>query len=91
VKSTSKSTLTNRGCRQSSSTATTSDSSKPKTSNKAADHKNESFLKSAWHRLTGEHDNLEPEKPEEKTSNEKEKEKEKEKDDDEQKKASGSG
>jgi molecular chaperone DnaJ len=82
-------TLTNRGCRPPSSTTTTSDSSKPKPSNKAADHKNEGFLKSAWHRLTGEHDNLEPEKPEEKTSNEKEKGKEK--DDDEQKKASGSG
>jgi molecular chaperone DnaJ len=56
----------------------------PKTSNKAADHKNEGFLKSAWHRLTGEHDNLEPEKPEEKPPTEKDK-------DGEQKKASGSG
>jgi len=25
-----------------------------------ADHKNESFLKSAWHRMTGQHDNLNP-------------------------------
>jgi molecular chaperone DnaJ len=78
-------TLTDRRCRQPNSTTT--DSSKPKTSNKAADHKNEGFLKSAWHRLTGEHDNLEPEKSEQKTSNEKQKEKV----DDEQKKASGSG
>lgn len=57
-----------------------SDSKGP--SRKASDHKNEGFLKSAWHRLTHQHDNLEPDaKPETK------------KDDkgDEPKKASGSG
>jgi len=54
-------------------------SSKP--SNKASDHKNEGFLKSAWHRLTHQHDNLEPDKPEEKPKKENE----------EPKKASGSG
>ena len=41
------------------------------------DHKNEGFLKSAWHSLTGQHDNLEPEK--------------KESDDEEPKKGAGSG
>ena len=30
-----------------------------KTPNKAADHKNEGFLKSTWHKLTQQHDNLE--------------------------------
>jgi len=53
-------------------------SSKP--SNKAADHKNEGFLKSAWHKLTHQHDDLEPEKPD--TQGQKE--------EDEPKKASGS-
>jgi len=51
------------------------------TSNKDADHKNEGFLKSAWHRLTHQHDNLEP-------NNDKKNES---KDDQEPKKASGSG
>lgn len=51
-----------------------------KPSKKASDHKNEGFLKSAWHKLTHQHDDLEPDdKPSEK------------KDDDEPKKASGSG
>ncbi|RMZ92714.1 hypothetical protein DV736_g51, partial [Chaetothyriales sp. CBS 134916] len=53
------------------------------TSNKASDHKNEGFLKSAWHRLTHQHDNLEPDAEEEKKA--------KTKDDEEPKKASGSG
>lgn len=63
-----------------SSTDTTSDPTK-KPSNKASDHKNEGFLKSAWHKLTHQHDNLEPDdKPGSK------------KDDEEPpKKASGSG
>jgi len=48
------------------------------------DHKNESFLKSAWHKLTHQHDGLDPEKG-------KEHEKEQEsKDEEEPKKASGS-
>jgi molecular chaperone DnaJ len=57
---------------------------KSKPSNKAADHKNEGFLKSAWHKLTHQHDNLEAgEKgPQNKSDT---------KDDDEPKKASGSG
>lgn len=58
-----------------------------KTSNKAEDHKNEGFLKSAWHKLTHQHDNLDSEtsdknKPEDKSPS---------KDDEEPKKASGSG
>jgi len=67
-------------CRESTKTSTASDSSN-KPSNKASDHKNEGFLKSAWHKLTHQHDNLEPDdKPAEK------------KDDEEPpKKASGSG
>lgn len=52
-----------------------------KTSNKASDHKNEGFLKSAWHKLTHQHDNLEPDEPAQK----------KDKDEEEPKKASGSG
>ncbi|KIW47941.1 chaperone DnaJ [Exophiala oligosperma] len=62
----------------------TSSDSNSKPSNKAADHKNEGFLKSAWHRLTHQHDNLEPEEKgsQGKTDS---------KDDDEPKKASGSG
>lgn len=53
-------------------------------SNQASDHKNEGFLKSAWHRLTHQHDNLEPEQPpKDETKNNK--------DDEEPKKASGSG
>ena len=52
------------------------------TSNKASDHKNEGFLKSAWHRLTHQHDNLEPDSSEKKSES---------KDSDEPKKASGSG
>ncbi|KIW33094.1 chaperone DnaJ [Cladophialophora immunda] len=60
------------------------DNKASKPSNKAADHKNEGFLKSTWHRLTHQHDNLEPGKPG------KEKEAEPQ-DEDEPKKASGSG
>lgn len=52
------------------------------TSKKAADHKNEGFLKSAWHRLTHQHDNLEPDNGPETKKEEKS---------DEPKKASGSG
>lgn len=52
-----------------------------KPSNKASDHKNEGFLKSAWHKLTHQHDDL---APDDKT--------EQKKDDEEpRKKASGSG
>jgi molecular chaperone DnaJ len=58
------------------------------TSNKASDHKNEGFLKSAWHRLTHQHDNLEPdESPKSETKSESKTDK----DDEEPKKASGSG
>lgn len=52
--------------------------------NKAKDHENEGFLKSAWHKLTHQHDNVDGEK------DQKSKEQES-KDDDEPKKASGSG
>ena len=69
---------------------TPNDSKTSKTSSKADDHKNEGFLKSAWHRLTHQHDNLD--------QNKKEPEKEKEanpksgsKSEEDQKKASGSG
>jgi molecular chaperone DnaJ len=34
--------------------------SSPSSSNKDDDHKNEGFLKSAWHKLTHQHDDLEP-------------------------------
>lgn len=56
----------------------------PPTANKSEDHKNEGFLKSAWHKLTHQHDNLESEKNSEGS-------KEEAKKDDEPKKASGSG
>ena len=45
-------------------------------------HKNEGFLKSAWHRLTHQHDNLTDEKADDKKT---------EKEDEEPKRASGSG
>lgn len=54
----------------------------PKPSSKASDHKNENFLKSAWHKMTGQHDNLEQDTNENK---------EKKEDEEEPKKASGSG
>ncbi|KAL9107223.1 MAG: hypothetical protein Q9227_007847 [Pyrenula ochraceoflavens] len=57
-----------------------SDGSKPL--NKAEDHKGEGWLKSAWHKITHQHDNLEPEKKDQK---------EQENSNDEPKKASGSG
>ncbi len=47
----------------SSHSSSSSPSSAPPSSsqpNKAADHKNEGFLKAAWHKLTHQHDNLEP-------------------------------
>jgi molecular chaperone DnaJ len=53
-------------------------------SNKAADHKNEGFLKSAWHKLTHQHDNLEQGQDGKEGKSEP-------KEDDEPKKASGSG
>ena len=53
-------------------------------SNSAEAHKNEGFLKSAWHRLTNQHDNLVDNQP----STE---EKKPEKDEEEAKRASGSG
>jgi molecular chaperone DnaJ len=34
--------------------------SSPSSSNKPSDHKNEGFLKSAWHKLTHQHDDPEP-------------------------------
>ena len=46
-------------------------------------HKNEGFLKSAWHRLTNQHSNL--------TDDPKAEEKKAEKEDEEPKRASGSG
>ncbi|KAL2433492.1 DnaJ-like protein 1, mitochondrial [Exophiala dermatitidis] len=57
------------------------DNKPSKPSNKAADHKNEGFFKSAWHKLTHQHDNLESEKDA----------KSQDKEDDEPRKASGSG
>ncbi|KAK5080598.1 mdj1 protein precursor [Lithohypha guttulata] len=56
----------------SSSPSSSKPSSKSTTSNKASDHKNEGFLKSMWHELTHQHDNLEPD---EKPQAEKDKEK----------------
>jgi molecular chaperone DnaJ len=60
------------------------DSKPSKSSNKAADHKNEGFLKSAWHKLTHQHDNLEADQKDTGPKSDT-------KDDDEPKKASGSG
>ena len=57
----------------------------------ASDHKNEGFLKSAWHRLTHQHDNLEPDEPKTKEKEPKDEAKDNSKDDEEPKKASGSG
>ena len=51
---------------------------------KVADHKNEGFLKSTWHKLTHQHDHLEPETPEKEAKTGQQEE-------DETKKASGSG
>ena len=51
----------------SSSSSSSASSTNPKSDNpsmtkeEAASHKNEGFLKSAWHRLTHQHDNLPPE------------------------------
>lgn len=69
------------------------DSKASKPSNSAADHKNEGFLKSAWHRLTHQHDNLDTEKPDEghKTMKDQKDNKSEGGDDEEPKKASGSG
>jgi molecular chaperone DnaJ len=54
------------------------------TSTKASDHRNEGFLKSAWHKLTHQHDGVDQEG--------KEKEKEKPKDEEQEpKKGAGSG
>ena len=52
-------------------------------SNSKEGHKNEGFLKSAWHKLTHQHDNL--------TDSPKEEEKKDEKPREEPKRASGSG
>jgi molecular chaperone DnaJ len=52
-----------------------------KSSNKAKSHEHEGFLKSAWHKLTHQHDDLDAEKDQ----------KSKEQDDEEPKKAAGSG
>lgn len=61
-------------------------------SNKASDHKNEGFLKSAWHKLTHQHDGLEPDaKPDAKFDAKPKDETKTDKDDEEPKKASGSG
>ncbi|KPI41065.1 uncharacterized protein AB675_8212 [Cyphellophora attinorum] len=71
-----------------------SDASSPKTpgtSNKASDHKNEGFLKSAWHRLTHQHDNLEPDEPTKTDATSATKTEKTDKADEEPKKASGSG
>jgi len=58
------------------------------TSTKTSDHRNEGFLKSAWHKLTHQHDGIDQESKEK----EQEKEKEKPKDDEEEpKKGAGSG
>ena len=55
-----------------------------KPSNKAKDHENEGFLKSTWHKLTHQHENLKTEEDQKSKAQES-------KDDDEPKKASGSG
>ena len=62
-------------------------------STKATDHKNEGFLKSAWHKLTHQHDNLEPEndQKDQKDKMDKKDKKTQSKDEEEPKKASGSG
>ena len=66
------------------------DNNESGTANKAEDHKNEGFLKSAWHRITHQHDNLKPETPE--TPEKKKKEKTTgQPENDEPKKATGSG
>jgi len=62
----------------------TKESKPSQPSNKASDHKNEGFLKSAWHKLTHQHDNLEPDEKDTASKPDA-------KDDDEPKKASGSG
>ncbi len=67
------------------------ESKKSKSTSKAEDHKNEGFLKSAWHRLTHQHDNLEPEKKGESQTKSEPDLKSQSKDEDEPKKASGSG
>ena len=51
----------------------------------AASHKNEGFLKSAWHKLTHQHDNLTPDEPGEQPETEERSQEE------EPKKATGSG
>lgn len=64
-----------------------SDKPEHKTKDSAADkHKNEGFFKSAWHRLSGQHDFLDGDGDDEKKGNEQGK-----KGEDEPKKASGSG
>ncbi|EXJ57972.1 molecular chaperone DnaJ [Cladophialophora yegresii CBS 114405] len=60
------------------------DSPASKPSEKRADHKNEGFLKSAWHKLTHQHDNLESDKPGKESKAEQH-------EDNEPEKASGSG
>ncbi len=66
-----------------SPSASTKDNKPSNSAEKSADHQNEGFLKSAWHKLTHQHDNLEPDKTEKGTKAEKQ-------EDDEPKKASGS-
>ena len=51
------------------------------TSSSAESHKNEGFLKAAWHKLTHQHDNLPPDEPKAEDKSQ----------DEEPKKASGSG
>ena len=64
----------------SSSSSSSASSSTSSASNSTDNHKNEGFLKSAWHRLTHQHDNpTDDSKPGEKSEEE------------EPKKASGSG
>jgi len=74
-------------CRASSSPSPASDPSNKaadKATDKASDHKNEGFLKSAWHKLTHQHDNLDADgKPKDN--------KDKKDEEEPPKKASGSG
>ncbi|EXJ80652.1 molecular chaperone DnaJ [Capronia epimyces CBS 606.96] len=63
------------------------DNKPSKPSSKPADHKNEGFLKSAWHKLTHQHDNLDPEIEGKQSKDGKSESK----DDEVPKKASGSG
>lgn len=88
-------TMTNSMHRDTTSTGSPPSSSAPSskstakktpTSNKESDHQNEGFIKSTWHKITGQHDHLQADSPSDSKPVDAEK-----KDQDEPKKASGSG